>query len=265
MSARPAAAAALALALGGVATAPARADDTPLVRLNGEPIRAQDLEAFRGHQHGQGDAGTSRDLPEGVALEQLINRRLLLGAARDRDLAGDPEVKQALEQARRDILIDTLLRRVVAQRVTHQRIESFYEAHFARAERIPQLRVLRRTAPTREAAGRLQRQLSGQASGEGGEWVFADLQPPALAEALAKTKPGTVVGPVASHGGWTVARVTDRRTVDPPALKAVRDAIRSRLEYEAVRTYLAHLRDAAKVEYLRSAEPGAGGGGQDPR
>jgi len=242
---RPLAAAGLAsLAL---IVAPAAAADGPLVRLNGEPLGRAELEAYLEQRGGAGDGGA---VSEPVAVEELINRELLLQAAERRELASQPEVRRALQRARRDILIDALLRRVAADHVSDQRIAAFYQTHFADDERVPQVRVMRRRAATKAEAQSLRQRLTGDDRATAGEWLFANLQPPALAKALTAAKAGAVVGPVASDGGWAVARVTARRQVAAPPLAQVRDAIRARLEYQAIRNYLTRLRDGATIEYV---------------
>lgn len=235
--------------------APAAAEK-PLARVNGKTVEAADLRAYLANR----DAGGSGDatLPQAVALEELINRRLLLKAARERGLAEEAPVKHALQRARREILVTALLERVVAERVTDQRAKSYYQRHFGSPDRLAQLSLVRRTADSKARARELARRMQegGDGDAEDAEWVFPALLPPALAKAMESVRPGAMVGPVATDGGWTVVRVTGQRQVEAPPLDRVRSGIRQRLAYQAIRDYIAQLRDSARIEYVR--DPGHG-------
>lgn len=220
-----------------------------LATVDKEPITAEDLAEYRQALDNQAikvaepDTGVARS----VLLEELINRRLLLKAAKERDLTTEPEVRKALERSRNDILIRTLLDRTVTDRVTPERVEAFYRDRFAGAEEVAQIRVVRRRAATRAQAEELRSELEGTTTK--GEWVFPDLQPQALAEALREAGKDQVVGPVANDGNWTLARVTARRQTSPPPLDEVREPIRSRLKEEAIQDLLAQLREDARINY----------------
>lgn len=246
------AAAVAALTAGLLTALPVVAE--PLVRIDGEALEAKELEAYLAHRPRGAEGETAP--PGGVALEELINQRLLLKAARERELGDQPGVRRALERARRGILVDALLKRVAAERVTDQRIKSFYQTHFANSDQVSQIRLVQHDFSEQGKARQAKDRLKAGRASEEGQWHFLALAPPALSDALAGTEAGAVVGPIASDGGWTVARVAARRQVDAPALAAVREAIRQRLEYRVIRDYVAELRDSARIEYLNPPSSG---------
>ncbi len=238
--------------LAAAASVVAAGETGTLATVDKEPITTEDLAEYRkalddqSSQAREPDTGRARS----VLLEELINRHLLLKAAKERDLMTDPEVRKALERSRNHILIRTLLDRTVADRVTPERVEAFYRDRFTASGEAVQIRLVRRGAATRAQAEELHRELKNTANG--GEWVFLDLLPGTLAEPLREAAKGQVVGPVAEDGNWILARVTARRQVSPPPLDRVREAIRSRLKEEAIQDLLAQLREGARISYQQA-------------
>lgn len=229
---------------------PAWAAET-LAHVDGEPITAENLRDYRSHFPERKNPAADQEAARNVLLEELINHRLLLKAARKRNLAEEPNVRQALRWSRREILVESLLDRVVADRVTEERVRAYYRRHFGSSDRVAQIRLVERTAPTRAEAVRLAKGLS-ESSGAGG-WVLAPLRSPALEKALGSAEKGETVGPVATDGHWAVMLVTDRRRTTPPPFEEVREDIRKRLETEAIQELLASLRERARISYPNSA------------
>jgi len=238
--------------LAATASVVAAGETGTLATVDKEPITAEDLAEYRqalGDQPNR-TSEPDADVDRSVLLEELINRHLLLKAAKERDLTTDPEVRKALERSRSRILIRTLLDRTVADRVTPERVEAFYRDRFAATEELAQIRIVRRRATTRAQTEELRSELEDPT--DGGEWVFPDLQPRALAEALREAGKGQMVGPVPSDGQWILARVTARRQVTPPPLEQVRDSIRRRLKEQAIQDLLAQLREDARISYQQA-------------
>ncbi|MBX3606134.1 MAG: EpsD family peptidyl-prolyl cis-trans isomerase [Piscinibacter sp.] len=64
-------------------------------------------------------------------LEQLIDQELALQKAREMKVERDPVVQQAIEAARRDIVVQAYLQRIgeAAARPTAQEVQAYYQAH----------------------------------------------------------------------------------------------------------------------------------------
>lgn len=221
-----------------------------LATVDEDPVTAQDLAEYRQALDNQKASDLDAGVDRSVLLEELINRQLLLEAAKERDLPTEPEVREALERSRKRILIRTLLDRTVAEQVTPERVEAFYQEHLAGGQDVAQIRVVRRKATTRAQAEELRSELADTTTA--GEWAYLDLQPPALAEAFREAEEGQVVGPVANNGKWILARVTARQQVSPPPLDRVREPIRSRLKEKAIQDLLAQLREGARITYQQA-------------
>jgi len=96
----------------------------------------------------------------------------------------------------------------------------------------------------------------GALGGEGaadlaGPGVLArDVMPEAYDAALKDARPGQVVGPFATEGGFALVKVEDRRLEQPITLEAARPQIVRFLTYDQIRDLLEKLRGRAKVEVL---------------
>jgi peptidyl-prolyl cis-trans isomerase C len=212
----------------------------PPARIDGEPVTEGELAGLR--------SAREAPLPEATLLEEVLNRRLLVRAARERGLHEVPEVRRELRRTRRDILIRALTEQLTRERASAEEVRAFYDEHFGGRDRVPQIRLLRASAPDRDRAADLLRVPDG--AGDAGEWHYPALLSAPLREALGdEPEPGTRVGPVALAGGWTVARVTDHRRTSPPALAAVRPAIRELLRRRALTDLLGRLREEARIVY----------------
>lgn len=229
----------VAVVFGLVLTGPAWSQ--PPALIDGEPVTEGEVAELR--------QGREDESSRGQIIEEVINRRLLARAAREQGLDELPEVQRRLTRVRRDTLIRALMAHLARERVPADAVRSFYRAHFSGQGQVVQLRLARATRPTREAAEGLD--LDRQRSG--GAWQFRALMEQGLRQALPdKVAKGTEIGPVAGPDGWTLARVTGKRHVAPPALSTVQNAIRSRLEERALSELLEGLRRQADIQYNRS-------------
>lgn len=226
----------IGIALALVLVFPARSE--PLARINGKPITKAEVAELRKAR--KGDA--SRD----QILEEVINRRLLAGAARERGLDERPDVQRRLIHNRRDILIRTLVKQLARERVPPEAVRSFYRTHFSGKKQVRQLRLLRASRPTpEEAEGMDLKSMEGT-----GSWRFRALLGAGLRNGLPdQVQKDARIGPVAGPNGWIVARVVDKRSVPPPPLSTVQTAIRSRLEERTLAELLEGLRRQARIEY----------------
>jgi peptidyl-prolyl cis-trans isomerase C len=232
----------------------------PLAHVGEEPIHPKDLEAYRsGQLQGGGKAGDDRANRD-VLLEELINRKLLLQAARQRELDEKEDVQRALQQARSNVLINALLERLVTERVTQAKLRRFYRRHVAEGQ-APVLRLRRLRANSRGQArellehwrsgiafGALARSGSGEGF-EGEEWVPMPALARPIRDKLAETETGSLIGPVAAGEGWHIIKVVERRQDSPPPLARMEGSIRRALEKQALAELVSRLRRQQDIRY----------------
>lgn len=219
-----------------------------LAWVGGEAITRQDLESRLDElaPNARGQFQT----PEGrrQLLDRLVEEQVWLYEAEQADIASRAEVKQRLEQARRNLLIRTLLQEVMEEvpAPSDSMIEAYYEEHKnepqyrtreAAEVRHIQLetedearRVLNRLArngdfdemverystdgATKENGGKLGRIERGGTFGSLGRQV-------ALAESVFTAPVGVPVGPFKSSLGWHVIIVDELFPSEPLPLESV--------------------------------------------
>ncbi len=230
-------------------------EEPPLAVINGEPLGPANLQAYR---MGLPDGPNGPEKDREVLLEELINRELLLKEARQRGLPHEDPVRRAIERARQDVLIDALLDRVTAERVTGQRVRSYYQEHFTSPDQVVRLELTEIPAASRKEAASLRKSLA-KGAGEGTDGAippsarktsaFLPLLPLGIQQTVADSSAGEVAGPVARAGKWWIFRVEARQEVEPPSLKEVREGVEERLRARAIRIFLGKLRESAEIEY----------------
>jgi len=167
-------------------------------------------------------------------LDILINKELILMEAYDRGLDRDEKVLEALEEAKRELMLRELYnRRVLAEvEVTDEEARKFYEEKgLNESVRISQISV-----DTEREAERILKELETGRSFEelakgrpkGGDmgWVFRGDLPPALEKVVFSTKVGRVSGPVKMGNEYIIVKVADRRRVK---FEDIKDDIKERL------------------------------------
>jgi parvulin-like peptidyl-prolyl isomerase len=239
----------LAAALGG---AP---ESAVVARVEGDPITVGELAA-----RAQG-AG----LPPLGALETLVRERVVARAARTEGLDRAPELRAALETARRQVAAERLLEDEVFSRLRASDAEVL-EAFHATNDQVRLSLVVRSTEA--EAAEALARLRAGAALIEEGRdssdpvvaakagvlgWVPRTALAPPLARAAFSAPILEPVGPVPVPKGWAVVLVHERRLGDEPHLgerEALRRMVRRGKRDEAAARF------TARIAARRKARPG---------
>ena len=241
----------LVLVLAGCGRADAtRADAHVLARVNGSEISA--VEA-----------------PGAQALERAIERELLVQQALQARLDRDPAVREAIENARRQVLAQAWLdRRAAPERATREEVRAFYAANPAlfAERRIYRLRSLEvsATAPLVEAlraeatrAASLEavaawlRQRNVSFSAAAGTQPAEQLPLSHLPE-LARLKPGGLAVLPAPEGASVVQLVHAEEAPlgEAQAAPLIEQFLAGRKRLELAAAEVKRLRQAATIEYV---------------
>lgn len=215
-------------------------------------------------------------------LEQLIDQELALQKARELKVERDPVVQQALEAARRDIIVQAYLQKVgdAAARPSPQEVQAYYREHpalFAQ-RRVFTLHDVALEAPPaaiepwrdRLAAARSPQELAAALQASTLPYTArqstqgAGALPMELLPRLAELREGQSLL-LPQPGGLRVLMVTGVRT-DPLSEEAARPAIEQYLVNDRRRQIAEQevkaLRDGARIDYVGSfaeATPAVGG------
>jgi peptidyl-prolyl cis-trans isomerase C len=257
---------ALVLALGLVTAPPVLAQDAsadgaaaenPVVAIvDGTEFRLSDLEASYQELPEQ-----FRQMPMQMLYDPLVDRlvdgHLLLKAAENANVAADPEVQAAIEQARADVLRQTLIERAVADATDEASLQAAYEARKAvddfAVEQVTARHILVETeqldagADFAELAREHSTDPAAERGGELGTFPRGSMVPP-FEEAAFAMEPGSHSSePVQTQFGYHVILVEAKEAVEP-TFAELEPELRAELTRAAVEELLAEVRADAEIE-----------------
>src|SRR3954451_15227084 len=239
--------------------------DTVIAKVGGEEIHASDLA-----DAAQGLPEELRGLPPTMLypmlLDQLVDRRVIVQAARKQGLQNDPAVKRAISRADDTVLQNALLTREIAPTLTDDAIKARYDRDYAGKQGEEEVRaahiLVADEAKAKEIIAELQKgadfaelakknstdRSAAQNSGELGWFKKGDMLPE-FSDAAFALKPGDITKePVKTRFGWHVIKLEERRVAPPPPLDQVRDEIRQSLIQEGVAKVLAQAKQGVDIQ-----------------
>lgn len=248
----------LSLAQG---TAPA---DPVVARVGGDEIRASELS-----EAAQGLPEELRGMPAAVLypmlLDQLVDRRVVVIAARKQGLDRDPQVQRMVARATDTALQNALLTREIAPTLTDEAIKARYDRDIAGKAGETEIRARHILVADEDTAKKVAAELKGgadfaelakkystdpgaQTGGDLGFFKKADMLPE-FSDAAFALKPGeTTATPVKTRFGWHIIKLEETRTAPPPTLDQVRDEVRQSLIQEGVTRVLTAAKTGLPIE-----------------
>lgn len=235
-----------------------------LATVNGKPIPAAQADALVQQLAARGQP----DSPQLRAMvkDELVTREILLQEANRKKLGNTPAVKEQVELARQDILINALQADFVQKNpVSEAEIKAEYDrAKQAIGDKEYHARHI--LVPGEDEAKAIIAKLNGGASfeelakqqskdeGSASKGGDLDWSSPAkfvkpFADALASLQKGQVTQtPVKSQFGYHVIKVEDVRPLQFPTLEEIKPRIERNLQMKKLQAYQEELRAKAKVK-----------------
>jgi peptidyl-prolyl cis-trans isomerase C len=249
------------------AAGPAPTAETVVATVAGTPITLGELIAVR-----QGLPPQYQQLPDevliGALVEQTADQIMLAEAARQAGLDQRRSVQMMLQNQARAVLADAYMQRAVDERVTDADVQQAYDAQYASAGPVEEVRAAHILVDSEAKAQELKGELDGGAdfaalaaehgtdgtAARGGDlgWFVHEQMVPEFADAAFALQPGDISGPVQSPFGWHLIKLEERRERPVPPLDEVRGQIVDELTEKAETEVLAEIRGAAEIE--RGAE-----------
>lgn len=232
-----------------------------LVRVNGEPLYAEDVASVLEEMHRGMSAGDRAGFNLDRMIFRLVNDTLLAQEARALGMAEDDSIQRKLQALRERMARERVEKEEIDDRVAigEDQIRAAYDELFRAAT----LRVL--TRKDREEAQAIRDQIDAGADLEsliaeqsqdqyalrGG--LIKDLPridlPPEIASRVFTMRPGEVGGPVATSFGWTNFRVEAISPADPEQLERHRGAVEKVLRVDQVRALRLGLLDRLRESH----------------
>ena len=192
------------------------------------------------------------DLLYPILLDGLIGQSALVLEAQRQHLDDDPDTRRHMLRAMELALVNDLLSKVIATKVTEQALRAHYQQQYAGKTGVDEVHlsviVVKTLNEARQVAAELAkgadfatlaRQRSIDPSGvNGGDLGFLQRQqlPPAIATATFGLAVGAVTPePLPNNDGWVISRLEALRTAPVPTFEQARDALRQDLVQEVIR------------------------------
>jgi parvulin-like peptidyl-prolyl isomerase len=210
-------------------------------------------------------AGDQTPLIESLVASELLYQEAVAGG-----LHLQPLVLQDVAMAERHALAEAQARKIVAERMTEERVKAWYDDHQVQFAQ-PQIKLAHimftDLAKAQEVKAQLdaggdfaalatQNSMDTMTAPKGGEigWLELKQMAPALRDQVGGATAGTVIGPLEMGRSVHIFRVNERRDAQP--LDEVRDQILPQLEQEVRGEYLDELKaKAVVVETYKNPAP----------
>lgn len=214
-----------------------------------------------------------------LALDQVINGRLIEENTAGVNLDSDPEVQEQLKLAKDQIVRTVYLQKQVDKKITDARIKAAYEDYKKSFPKVEEVKASHILVKDEEKAKELLAKLKGGADfaklakenstdgtaeggGELGYFAKTDVVPE-FADAAFDTKPGTLHDTVVkTQFGYHIIKVDDKRMRPPADYESAKPFLEAQLRREILDEMVKTWRDAAKIERFdingKAIEPAAG-------
>ena len=201
-----------------------------------------------------------------LALEQVINTRLVQNKAEDTDLENDPEVQEQLAMAKQQIVRSVYVQRELDKEISDASIKAKYDEEIGKVPAVEEVKaahiLVDSEAKAKDIIAKLEAggdfgKLAAENSADPGNkdkggdlgWFAKQDMVTEFADAAFKLGKGEISkAPVKTQFGYHVVKVEDKRERPKPTLDEVKPQILSELRREKLESMLANWRETAKIE-----------------
>lgn len=201
-----------------------------------------------------------------MALEQVINTRIVQNKAEAAGLENDPEVKQQMDMARQQIIRSIYVQRAVDKEISDADLKKKYDEAIGKTPPVEEIEAAHILVDSEQKAkdiiaklkaGGDFTKLAAENSSDpgnkdkGGElgWFAKGDMVPEFSDAAFKIAKGQVSdAPVKTQFGWHVIKVEDKRTKPKPTFEETKTALQNEVRREKLEGMLDGWRKTASIE-----------------
>lgn len=200
-----------------------------------------------------------------MALEQVVNARVISANTQGVNLDNDPQVQEQLEQAKQQIVRSVFIQKQVDAKITEERLQALYQQYSANFPEIEEVRASHILVDDKSLAedlltqleqgadfAELAREHSKDATAEsGGQLNFFTQQDvvPEFGQAAFSIEPGNISdAPVQSDFGYHIIKVEEKRMRPPAPFEQARPFLESQLRRAALDEVISEWREEADIE-----------------
>ncbi|MGH1377675.1 MAG: peptidylprolyl isomerase [Alphaproteobacteria bacterium] len=235
-----------------------------LAEIYGEQIKRLDVVALINTMPPQMQQIPSDQLFQ-LALEQIINNKIIDDNAKSSGLEKDPEVVEQLEKVKTQIIRNKYLEDVIKSKLTDQRLLEQYDSYLANFPEVEEVKVAHILVESEKLAKSLIAKLNkggsfadlakenstdGSADDGGNLGYFAKTDVvPEFAEAAFALKPGTYSkNPVKTDFGFHIIKVDEKRVRPPASLEEAKPYMKQELQRSILDETLKSLRQEVEIK-----------------
>jgi peptidyl-prolyl cis-trans isomerase C len=198
-------------------------------------------------------------------IQDLVDQELMVQDATAKKIEATKEYKEAFNNSRKQVLINTLVQKQLSPRITEASVKDFYNKNKSRysTDEVHAQHILLSTNKEAEeilsevkrpgvdfqkiAETRSKDPSAKNTRGDVG-YFSRTMFDQAFTDAAFGANAGDIVGPIKTAFGWHVIKVVDRRAGKVLDFVEVEQRVRADLQRELLRNYVMELRKKAKVK-----------------
>jgi len=200
-----------------------------------------------------------------LAMEQVVNNKVITSKAGSSNLNADPEVEQLVTQAKDQIIRNVYIDRQIDDQMTQKKLLQAYEDLLDEIGEVQETRARHILVEDEEKARAVIAQLdegadftelaketsTGPSAERGGElgWFAKTEMVPEFAEAAFAVEPGKhTADPVQTQFGWHVIHVEERRKRPEPEFEVVKPQLEAQLRQQVLQELIEGWQKEANIK-----------------